>query len=124
MESAGESPTDSLHTYAHARAREIIEQYCHLAPEILEPRRRQFGISHRVLDRAVTKPILQCPCVMACVRQGVAAGVSQHVNVDRERYPGALTNALYKPIERDRLRTARARPKELSLARRCRFRWS
>jgi hypothetical protein len=52
-----------------------------------------------MLDRAVTEPILQRPGIMAGVRQGVAAGVADHVAVDRESKAGALTDALDKPID-------------------------
>jgi hypothetical protein len=54
-----------------------------VAPEILEPGRRQFGVSDGMLDRAMPKPILDRPRVMPFVGQRVATGVPQHVDVDR-----------------------------------------
>ena len=59
-----------------------------LSPEILEARRRQLGIAHRVLDVLVAKPSLQRPRVVAGVRQGVAAAMPQHVRVYRELHLG------------------------------------
>jgi hypothetical protein len=41
----------------------------------------------------VAKPCLEGPCIVAGVRQGEAAGVSEHVWVDRKRHPSALTEA-------------------------------
>jgi len=46
-------------------------------PEILEPMRPQLGVAHGVLDVLVTEPGLQRPCVVARVRQGIAAAMSQ-----------------------------------------------
>ncbi len=45
------------------------------SPKILEPRRRQFGISASVLDIAMPEVGLQRPCVMPPVGQRVTAGV-------------------------------------------------
>ena len=36
-----------------------------LSPEILEPARRQLGVSHRMLDIAMAQVGLQCPRIMA-----------------------------------------------------------
>ena len=46
-----------------------------LTPEVLELRRRQFGIAHGVLDRLVPEVILNAPRIMPRIGQGVAAGV-------------------------------------------------
>ena len=46
------------------------------------------------------KPILNPARVMPGIRQGVAAAVSQHVRVHRERKPGALADALDKAVHR------------------------
>ena len=54
------------------------------SPEILEPRRRQFGVAHRVLDIAVPEVGLQRARVVPLVGQGVAAGVPEHVRVRLE----------------------------------------
>ena len=53
-------------------------------PEVLELGRRQFGISHGVLNGLVAEIILNPPRIVACIGQGVAAGMPQHMNVDRE----------------------------------------
>jgi len=58
-------------------------------PEVLEPMRRQLGVAHRVLNILVPQPSLQRPCVVAGVRQGVAAAVAQHVRMDRKGHFGA-----------------------------------
>jgi len=64
-----------------------------VAPEVLEPRRRQLGVSHGVLDRSMAEPILQRPRIMPCIRQSVAAGMPEHVAVNRESKAGTLANA-------------------------------
>ena len=53
-------------------------------PEIVEPGRRQLGVPHRVLDRPVPKPILNSAGVVAVVGELEAAGMPEHVDVDRE----------------------------------------
>jgi hypothetical protein len=42
-------------------------------PEVLEPRRRQLGVAHRVLDVLVSHPCLDGPGIVAGVRQCIAA---------------------------------------------------
>jgi hypothetical protein len=51
-----------------------------------------------VLDRAVSKPILNGAGVVAGVGQGVAAAMPHHVAVDQEVKAGAITDALDQPI--------------------------
>ena len=51
-------------------------------PKVLEPRRRQLGVAHRVLDIFVSEVGLERSRIVAPVRQGVAAGVAQHVRVN------------------------------------------
>ena len=70
-----------------------------LLPEILEPRRRQFGVADRVLDCAMAEPILDGPRVVSGVRQGVAAAVAEHVGMHREIEASALANAFYQAID-------------------------
>jgi hypothetical protein len=53
-----------------------------LPPKVLEPRRRQLGVAHRVLDIFVSEVGLERSRIVAPVRQGVAAGVAQHVRVN------------------------------------------
>jgi hypothetical protein len=48
-----------------------------IAPEVLEPVRRQRRVDGRAGDRAMPKPPLDCPGVVALVGEGVAAGVPQ-----------------------------------------------
>jgi hypothetical protein len=48
------------------------------APEVLEPVRRQLGVTHRVLNVSVPEPSLQRPGVVAGIGQRVAAAVPQH----------------------------------------------
>jgi hypothetical protein len=50
-------------------------------PEILEPRRRQLGVAHRVLDVLVPHPGLDRPRIVASVSQSVAASVPEHMGV-------------------------------------------
>ena len=47
----------------------------------------------------MTQPILDCPRIVSGIRQRVAAGVAQHVSVNPKLKAGALTDALYKPID-------------------------
>ena len=68
-----------------------------LTPEVLELGRRQFGIPDRVLDRFVTKVVLNATRIVACIGQRVAAGMPQHVNADRadaDKVQGLLLLAL------------------------------
>ena len=55
-----------------------------LAPEILELRRRQFGVTNRVLNVLVPEVGLQRARIVAFAGQGVARGVPQHVRVRLE----------------------------------------
>ena len=50
------------------------------------------------MDRAVAKPILNCPRVVALISQRIAAGMPQHVDVNLKWKTSALTNALDQPI--------------------------
>src|ERR1700760_3968596 len=70
-----------------------------LPPEGAKPRRRQFGIADRVLDRPVAKPILDRPRIMPRIGQSEAAGVAEHVGVYLVVKSCALANALDKPID-------------------------
>ena len=51
-----------------------------------------------MLDRTVAEPVLDEPCVMTCVGQGIAAGVAQHVSMDPERQLGALPNGFTRRL--------------------------
>ena len=68
-------------------------------PKIFEPLLAQFGVAGGVLDRAMTKPILNCSCVMPGVGQRVAAGVPQHVDVNLKREARTLADALDQAID-------------------------
>src|SRR5690348_16217059 len=69
------------------------------APEFLERRGAQFGIANGVLDRAVTEPRLNSPRVIPRIGERIAAGMSQHVDVHRERQTGALGYGLHKQVD-------------------------
>jgi hypothetical protein len=56
-----------------------------LPPEIFEPVRGEFGVTDLVLNVVVSKIGLQRPRVVAGIRQGEAAGVTQHVRVRLSR---------------------------------------
>ena len=45
------------------------------------------------------KPILDRPRIVAFAGQGVATGMSEHVDVNLERQAGTLTDAFDKPID-------------------------
>ena len=66
----------------------------YLFPEILKPRRRQFGIAHCVLYRAVAEPVLDGPGVVSGVCQRIAAAMPQHVDVHREAEASALSQSV------------------------------
>jgi hypothetical protein len=46
----------------------------------------------------MAEPILDCPGVVAGVRQRVSTAVPQHVGMDQEVEAGALANAFYQAI--------------------------
>jgi hypothetical protein len=52
-----------------------------------------------VLDGTMAEPILNCPRVVACIGERVAAGVPEHVHVNLEWKSGALAYALEQPID-------------------------
>ena len=43
------------------------------APKIFKSLLAQFRVARCVLDRAMAEPVLNCPCVVACIGQCVAA---------------------------------------------------
>jgi hypothetical protein len=70
-----------------------------LPPEVAEAGRRKFGIANRVLDVLVPEPSLQRPGIVACIRQGIAAAVPQHVGKNGEGHTGAPAEALEQRAE-------------------------
>ena len=52
-----------------------------------------------MLDRTVAEPVLDEPCVMTRIGQGITAGVAQHVSMDPERQLGALANGLHEAVD-------------------------
>ena len=62
----------------------LFERDHGLPPKILEPARRQLGVSHRVLDVAVAEVSLQRPGIVALVGQRKTTGVAQHVRMSRK----------------------------------------
>ena len=55
-----------------------------MPPKVLEPRRGQFSVAHRVLNVAVAEISLQCTGVVALVGQRIPASVPKHVRVRLE----------------------------------------
>ena len=51
------------------------------SPEVLELRRRQLSVSHRVLNVLMTQVLLQRPRIVAPVSERVPARMTQHVRV-------------------------------------------
>ena len=62
----------------------LFERDHGLPPEVLEPSRRQLGVSHRVLDVAVAEVSLQRSRIVALVGQRKTTGVAQHVRMSRK----------------------------------------
>ena len=58
------------------------------------------------------KPILDRPRIVAFAGQGVATGMSEHVDVNLERQAGTLTDAFDKPIDGIRRKWATALGRE------------
>ena len=52
-----------------------------------------------MLDRTVAEPVLDEPCVMTRIGQGIPAGVAQHVSMDPERQLGALANGFHEAVD-------------------------
>src|SRR5262245_37543445 len=73
-----------------------------LAPKILEPVGRHFGVAHRVLDVLVPDVMLQGPRVMAIVSELEPTGMAKHVWMDREWHLGSLAHALDEAVEANR----------------------
>jgi hypothetical protein len=55
-----------------------------------------------VLNIPVSKVVLQRAGIVAIIGELVAAGMAQHVRMDRERHPGGFPEALHEPMEADR----------------------
>jgi hypothetical protein len=76
-------------------------------PERLEATRREVGVPHRVLDISVSKVMLDRACVVAVVRELVAACMAKHVRMNWEaesRYAASTRNDL--PHRRGRERSS------------------
>src|SRR5262245_4438422 len=81
-----------------------------VAPEVLEPGRRQLRVSDRVLDVLVPEVGLQTACIHASVGQLISAGVPEHVRVNPKIKPSSNTQAcdhLAKASRRKRRATLR-----------------
>jgi hypothetical protein len=52
-----------------------------------------------MLDCTVAEPVLDEPCVITRIGQGIAAGVAEHVSVDPKRQLGALGNGLHEAVD-------------------------
>ena len=68
---------------------QIFMRYPLVAPEVLEPRRRQFCIAYDVLNVAMPEICLQRPGVDAIIRELKGASVLEHVRVNRHVEAGA-----------------------------------
>jgi len=71
-------------------------------PEIREAVRRQLGVAHRMLDVLVPEIGLERAGVVTLVGELESAGVSKHVQMDRERHLGSLTKPRDHAPEADR----------------------
>src|SRR5690349_11215365 len=76
----------------------VMRQYSNgllvfVLPEILEPLRGQLGVARRVLDVAMAEPLLNGSRVVPIVGELKAAGVAQHVRMDREGELGRRADA-------------------------------
>jgi hypothetical protein len=56
-------------------------------PEVLEPIRSHFGVSHRVHDVFVAHVVLQGSSIVPIVGEFIASRVPQHVGMNRKRQP-------------------------------------
>ena len=65
-------------------------------PHIPKPCRTEFCVARGMLDRTVAEPVLDEPCVMTRIGQGIAAGVAQHVSMNPKRQLGALANGFHR----------------------------
>ena len=79
--------------------------------EAFEPNRRQFRVTDGMLDRLVAEIVLDGPRIVAVMGELVAAGVPQHVDVNREAELGPFANVLDLPI--DGVRRERRVPRSL-----------
>jgi len=79
--------------------------------EAFEPNRRQFRVTDGMLDRRVAEIVLDGPRIVAVIGELVAAGVPQHVDVNREAELGPFANVLDLPI--DGVRRERRVPRSL-----------
>lgn len=61
-------------------------------PEVLEPLGGELGVSRRVLNVAVPKPLLDRARVVSVMGELEAAGVAEHVRVDGEGELGRLAD--------------------------------
>src|SRR5262249_60375356 len=73
-----------------------------LAPKILEPVGRHFGVSDRVLNVLVPEVVLQSPCVVAIIGELKPTGMAKHVGVGRKWHPCSLADALDEAVGTDR----------------------
>jgi hypothetical protein len=73
-----------------------------LPPEIAEACRRQFGVPDRMLNAAMSQPILDRPRIVARVRQSVSARMAERMHMNREIEAGALRKPFNVPVNRIR----------------------
>jgi hypothetical protein len=78
-----------------------------LSPEVSESVARQLGIANCVLDVPVAEIGLQRAGVVAIIGQLEAAGVPQHVRMDRKGHLCGLAEPCYEVMEAERASWAR-----------------
>jgi hypothetical protein len=66
-----------------------------IPPKILEPVRGKLGVSHRVLDIAMTQEVLEGASIMTVVGQLVPTTMTEHVRVNGKSDSGILTGPCY-----------------------------
>jgi hypothetical protein len=70
-----------------------------LSPKVLEPNRAKLGVTGGVRDRDMPKPILDSPGVDAVICELVAAAMSEHVKVHRQRETSTLADDHDEPVD-------------------------
>src|SRR5262249_39357736 len=73
-----------------------------IPPKTLEPRRRQLGVAHRVLDRLVAQIALDRARIDALIGQLVTTSMAQHVRVDFHVEARSLSRALHHRLKTPR----------------------
>jgi hypothetical protein len=78
----------------------MVKDFISLPPEPLKARGIGGGVANRVLNVAVSEIVLNEPGVRTLIGEGIAAGVAQHVGMNRYGQPGQLAIVLQGIIDR------------------------